>query len=104
MQASLPAPYQPVHPQQQVPQPPHHQVRDMFCPDHVYDYAAGQAALSLPQLDGHEELEVIQCRSCKKVCETLDDFKWHKESKYGQEDCRILKSMLTFPNNHRPIF
>ena len=68
VQASLPDPYQPAHhhvqhyPQQQVPQPSHQQVRDIFCPDRVYDAAAaGQADLILPQLDGHDELEVIQC-------------------------------------------
>ena len=36
----------------------------------------------------------IQCTFCKKTFETGEDFKWHKETQYGREDCSILRSML----------
>ena len=34
------------------------------------------------------------CLVCKKTFETEDDITWHTETKYGREDCVILKSML----------
>ena len=34
------------------------------------------------------------CIVCKKTFETEDDVKWHWETKYGREDCAILRSML----------
>ena len=37
------------------------------------------------------------CRECQKMLETKDDMMWHYETKYGQEDCAILKSMLGTP-------
>ena len=36
----------------------------------------------------------IKCDVCNKILENLEDVKWHTETKYGIEDCRILKSML----------
>ena len=38
--------------------------------------------------------DVKMCDVCQKVFETPDDIKWHRETKYGREDCKILKSML----------
>ena len=38
-------------------------------------------------------LELL-CEECQKVLETPDDIKWHFETTYGKEDCKILKSML----------
>ena len=37
---------------------------------------------------------VVKCEECQKVLETPDDIKWHYETTYGKEDCKILKSML----------
>ena len=37
---------------------------------------------------------VKKCDVCQKVFETQDDVKWHRETQYGREDCKILKSML----------
>ena len=86
----------------------HHQhatrrVIDQFCPDQEQ---AEQAFPSpIPQLDGgymgrsrnqFKSPDTPQCKDCHKVFETRDDFKWHCENKHGREDCRILKSMLTF--------
>ena len=34
------------------------------------------------------------CIVCKKTFENEDDVKWHWETKYGREDCSILRSML----------
>ena len=39
-------------------------------------------------------LAVKKCDVCQKVFETPDDVKWHRETQYGREDCKILKSML----------
>ena len=36
-----------------------------------------------------------RCELCKKVFETIDDRRWHFNTQYGQQDCRILQSMLT---------
>ena len=37
---------------------------------------------------------VVKCEEYQKVLETPDDIKWHYETTYGKEDCKILKSML----------
>ena len=37
---------------------------------------------------------MIKCGNCQKVLETIEDIRWHNETRYGQENCRILKSML----------
>ena len=34
------------------------------------------------------------CQDCKKVLDSIDDLKWHTDTKYGREDCRILQSMI----------
>ena len=58
----------------------------------------------IPQLDGVTERmfhlhpqpapDLIQCKTCQRKFETMDDFRWHKETQIGQDDCRILRSML----------
>ena len=48
----------------------------------------------IPQLDGNISPNVSQCSNCEKVLWTIDDYKWHYETKHGREDCRLLKSML----------
>ena len=61
----------------------------------------------IPQLDGsmydycderpQPAPDFLQCITCEKVFETQDDMRWHNETKYGREDCSILRSML--PSN-----
>ena len=34
-----------------------------------------------------------QCPECQKVFDTIDDYKWHYNTKYGREHCHILQSM-----------
>ena len=34
---------------------------------------------------------------CEKMLETQDDMKWYYQTKYGREDCAILKSMIGTP-------
>ena len=48
----------------------------------------------IQQLDGNISPDVSQCSNCEKVLCTIDDYKWHYETKHGREDCRLLKSML----------
>ena len=55
----------------------------------------------IPQLDGGTERmfhlhpqpspDLIQCKTCQRKFETMDDFRWHKETRIGQDHCRILK-------------
>ena len=62
---------------------------------------------NIPQLDGaaatdaepnHEQpqTEHLQCNACERNFETDADFRWHKESTIGKEDCHILRSMLPY--------
>ena len=46
----------------------------------------------IPQLDG--EAEFSPCPTCEKKFETIDDVRWHYDTKIGREDCSILRSML----------
>ena len=59
--------------------------------------AAPPSLSPIPQLDGSTDRDFPKkCKVCQKSLETRDDVSWHLESKYGREDCRILKSMLQF--------
>jgi len=35
-----------------------------------------------------------KCPDCQKEFQAIDDYKWHNDTKYGREDCQILRSML----------
>ena len=48
----------------------------------------------IPQFDGNISTDYSLCNMCQKVLETIDDYKWHYETKHGREDCRLLRSML----------
>ena len=62
---------------------------------------------NIPQLDGCNQtmpnyyqpklkppLEHPYCKSCRKASYTIGDFNYHNNTKFGREDCAILKSML----------
>ena len=63
---------------------------------HIVDHSNLQTNSKLlgriPQLDGG--IEILQCPTCKKVFEDVDDRKWDYETKIGREDRSILISML----------
>ena len=48
----------------------------------------------MPQLEGATDGQ--HCKICKKLIEDDHDYKWHFETEIGREDCRLLKSMLTY--------
>ena len=61
---------------------------------HVDLSSSDETEESIPQLDGNISSEVSHCSNSQKVLRTIDDYKWHYETKHGREDCRLLRSML----------
>jgi hypothetical protein len=58
----------------------------------------GTSDMSINNLNQHHQPQPVpyplRCSSCLKIFESEDDFKWHKQTQIGREDCSILKSML----------
>ena len=87
--------------QHQVRQQDHHQAvihvktSQNYLPQNVF-HDSMSSNHRIPQVDGNISPDMSQqCNMCQKELLTMDDYKWHFETKHGREDCRILRSMLT---------
>ena len=77
-------------------------VRDSVMLPHVFSSTARGTSTAPPEtLSAKSHLNVPlqktyerKCQECQKELETIDDFNWHYNTKYGREDCRILRSFL----------
>ena len=70
------------------PSTPHYMTKYLLEPSSNQEPSVGKPQ---PAPDPH------QCQVCEKMLETGDDVKWHYETRYGREDCAILKNMLGTP-------
>lgn len=66
--------------------------RDNFHQEYSSDSMSSNQRI--PQLDGNISSDLSVCNNCQKTLLTIDDYKWHFETKHGREDCRILRSMM----------